>query len=80
MVSWRAQAEAISFAAVAGTGALLAVAALLVLPDDPAEDATTERRLPVLRLLLICVAIAMLSLAGITTGFAMKAIGLSLRR
>jgi predicted MFS family arabinose efflux permease len=61
-----------AFVAVAGAGGLLALAALLVLPHDPAEDRTTERRLPVLRLLLISVAIAMLSLAGIAIGFAMK--------
>jgi MFS family permease len=61
-----------AFVAVAGAGGLLALAALLVLPHDPAEDRTTERRLPVLRLLLIGVAIAMLSLAGIAIGFAMK--------
>jgi len=61
-----------AFLTVAGVGGLLAVGALLIFPTGTAEDDPTERRLPVLRVVLICAAIALLSCAGVLAGPAVK--------
>src|SRR6516164_2710610 len=61
-----------AFLTVAGVGGLLAVGALLIFPTGTAEDDPTERRLPVLRVVLICAAIALLSCASVLAGPAVK--------
>ena len=53
-------------------GGLLAIGALLIFPAGIAEDDPTERRLPVLRVVLICAAIALLSCASVLAGPAVK--------
>jgi MFS family permease len=65
--SWRG-----AFFAVAGVGFLLGVAALLILPAKAEDDDATRRTFPLLRVVLICAAIALLSLASVLTGPASK--------
>jgi MFS family permease len=57
-----------AFYTVAGVGCLLAIGALAVLPASPEDGGRCDRMFPVLRVGLICGAIGLLSLAGITTG------------
>jgi MFS family permease len=61
-----------AFLTVAGVGGLLAMGALLVFPAATAEDDPTERRFPVLRVVLICAAIALLSCASVLVGLAVR--------
>ena len=61
-----------AFFAVAAVGGLLGVGALLILRIAAVNDDATERRFPMLRMVLICTAIALLSLAGVATGPAVK--------
>jgi predicted MFS family arabinose efflux permease len=61
-----------AFLTVAGLGSLLAMGALLIFPAGTAEDDPTERRIPVLRVVLICTAIALLSCASVLVGLAVK--------
>jgi MFS family permease len=61
-----------AFFAVTGVGFLLSVAALLILPAKAEDDDTTPRTFPLLRVVLICAAIALLSLASVLTGPAIK--------
>jgi len=60
-----------AFYAVAGVGGLLGIGAEFVLPADRARGAA-DTKLPVLRLALVCAAIALLSLASVTLGLALK--------
>src|SRR6266446_7923161 len=61
-----------AFFAVSGVGGLLGIAALCVLPANAASGDAIESRVPVLRVTLICAAIALLSLAGVSMGPAIK--------
>src|SRR5437016_401887 len=61
-----------AFFAVSGVGGLLGIAALFVLPANAASGDAIESRVPVLRVTLICAAIALLSLAGVSMGPAIK--------
>ena len=61
-----------AFAAVAGIGCALGVGALLTLPADTGDNLADIPPFPVLRLVLICSAIALLSLASVLTGAALK--------
>jgi MFS family permease len=61
-----------AFFAVTGVGFLLGVAALLILPAKAEDDDATQRRFPLLRVVLICAAIALLALASVLTGPAIK--------
>ena len=60
-----------AFFAITGVGGLLATAARLVLPPDVPGD-TTQPRLPVFRVALICIVIALISLPAILSGPAIK--------
>jgi MFS family permease len=61
-----------AFFAVAGVGGLLGIAALFVLPANAASGDKTEPKVPALRVALICAAIAVLSLASVLVGPAIK--------
>jgi MFS family permease len=61
-----------AFFAVAGVGGLLGIGALLILPAAAADNNATERGFPVFRVVLICAAIALLSLASVLMGPAIK--------
>jgi MFS family permease len=61
-----------AFFTVAGVGGLLAIGALLVFPASTAKDDPTERRFPLLRVVLICAAIALLSCATVLAAPAVK--------
>jgi MFS family permease len=61
-----------AFVAVAGVGGLLGIAALFILPATAVDDDATKRRFPVLRVVFICAAIALLSLASVLIGPAIK--------
>jgi MFS family permease len=61
-----------AFFAVTGVGFLLGVAALLILPAKAKHDDATQRRFPLLRVVLICAAISLLALASVLTGPAIK--------
>jgi predicted MFS family arabinose efflux permease len=61
-----------AFFAVAAVGGLLGTAALFILPAATVDDDATERGFPVLRVGLICAAIALLSLASVLMGPAIK--------
>ena len=61
-----------AFFAITGVGGLLGVAALFILPADPVNADATEIRVPGLRVTLICAAIALLSLASVLMGPAIK--------
>jgi len=65
--SWRG-----AFFAIAGVGGLLGVGALFILPDHAASGNATEGKVPALRVALICTAIALLSLASVSIGVAIK--------
>jgi MFS family permease len=61
-----------AFLAVAGVGGLLGIGALFILPATAMDDDATKRGFPVLRVVLICAAIALLSLASVLIGPAIK--------
>src|SRR5207244_12461699 len=61
-----------AFFAITGVGGLLGVAALLILPANGASDEGTEAKVPALRVALVCAAIALLSLASVSIGPAIK--------
>src|SRR5580704_11738284 len=61
-----------AFFAVAGVGGLLGIAALFVMPANAASGDKTEPKVPALRVALICAAIAVLSLASVLVGPAIK--------
>jgi MFS family permease len=61
-----------AFHTVAGIGGILAMGALLIFPAGTAKDDPIARRFPVLRVLLICAAIALLSCATVLIGPAVK--------
>jgi MFS family permease len=61
-----------AFFAITGVGGLLGVAALFILPADEKNADATAPKVPVLRVALICVAIALLSLASILVEPAIK--------
>jgi MFS family permease len=65
--SWRG-----AFFAITGIGGLLGIAALFTLPATAASGDATQPKVPGLRVALICAAIALLSLAGVVTGPAVK--------
>jgi len=62
-----------AFVTVAAIGCLLAASALLTLPPDKQSDQAVSRTFPAGRLALICGAIALLSLASVSTGLAIEA-------
>ena len=57
---------------ITGVGGLLALAALFILPANAASGDATEPKIPALRVALICAAVALLSLASVLTGPAIK--------
>jgi len=61
-----------AFYAVAGVDGLLGIGALFILPVSEVHNSATERGFPVLRVVLIFAAIAMLSLASVLIGPAIK--------
>jgi MFS family permease len=61
-----------AFYAVASVGGLLGVGAGFVLPANSVAGDAAEPKLPVLRVTLVCAAIALLSLASVLIGLAMK--------
>jgi MFS family permease len=61
-----------AFLTVAGVGSLLAIGALLIFPAGTPKEDPIERRLPVLRVVLICAAIALLSWASVVVGAAVR--------
>jgi MFS family permease len=61
-----------AFFAITGVGGLLGVAALFILPAAATSGDATEPKVPALRVALICAAIALLSLASVSTGPAIK--------
>lgn len=61
-----------AFYAITGVAGLLGVTALFILPADAASDDATEPKVPALRVALICAAIALLSLASVLMGPAIK--------
>jgi MFS family permease len=61
-----------AFFAITGVGGLLGVAALFILPVNAVSGDPTEIRVPGLRVTLICAAIALLSLASVLMGPAIK--------
>jgi len=63
-----------AFFAVAGVGGLLGVTALFILPSAARSDDATKPKVPALRVALICAAIALLSLASVSTGPAIKSV------
>ena len=62
-----------AFVTVAAIGCLLAASALFTLPPDKQSDQAVSRTFPAGRLALICGAIALLSLASVSTGLAIEA-------
>ena len=62
-----------AFVTVAAIGCLLAASALFTLPPDKQSDQAVNRTFPAGRLALICGAIALLSLASVSTGLAIEA-------
>jgi MFS family permease len=61
-----------AFFTVAAVGGLLGVTALFILPANAASGDATEPKVPALRVALICAAIALLSLASVLMGPAIK--------
>jgi MFS family permease len=61
-----------AFVAITGVGGLLGVAALFILPANAVSGDATEPKVPALRVALICAAIALLSLASVSIGPAIK--------
>jgi MFS family permease len=61
-----------AFFAITGVGALLGVAALFILPADAKSGDATAPKVPALRVALICVAIALLSLSSVLMGPTIK--------
>jgi MFS family permease len=61
-----------AFFAVAGVGVLLGVVAWFILPANAASGDATKPKVPGLRVALICAAIALLSLASVLMGPAIK--------
>jgi predicted MFS family arabinose efflux permease len=61
-----------AFFAITGVGGLLGLAALFILPANAASGDATEPKVPALRVALICAAIALLSLASVLMGPAIK--------
>jgi MFS family permease len=61
-----------AFFAITGVGGLLGVAALFILPAAATSGDATKPKVPALRVALICAAIALLSLASVSTGPAIK--------
>ena len=61
-----------AFFSVTGVGGLLGLAALLTLPANAASDDATKSKVPAFRVTLICAAIALLSLASVLLGPAIK--------
>lgn len=61
-----------AFVAVAGLGGLLGIAALFTLPATAASGDAAEPQVPALRVTLLCAAIALLSLASVLLGPAIK--------
>jgi MFS family permease len=61
-----------AFYAVAGVGGLLGVCAEFVIPVDASRNGAAEAKLPVLRVILVCAAIASLSLASVSVGLPVK--------
>jgi MFS family permease len=61
-----------AFFAITGVGGLLGLAALFILPGNAAGGDATEPKVPALRVALICAAIALLSLASVLIGPAIK--------
>jgi len=65
--SWRG-----AFFTITGIGGLLGIAALFTLPADAASGDATKPKVPALRVALICAGIALLSLASVLVGPAIK--------
>jgi predicted MFS family arabinose efflux permease len=63
-----------AFFTVAGGGCLIAIGVLAVLPAGKETRRTPERRFPIFRVTLICAAIALLSLAGVSAGPASRGV------
>jgi MFS family permease len=63
-----------AFFAITGVGGLLGVAALFILPANAASGDVSEPKVPALRVALICAAIALLSLASVLMGPAVKSV------
>src|SRR5580700_8402324 len=63
-----------AFFAVAGVGGLLGVTALFIRPSAARSGDATKPKVPTLRVALICAAIALLSLASVSTGPAIKSV------
>jgi MFS family permease len=61
-----------AFFAITGVGGLLGIAALFILPANAVSGDPNEIRVPGLRVTLICAAIALLSLASVLMGPAIK--------
>src|ERR1700730_2069963 len=61
-----------AFFTITGVGGLLGLAALFILPANAASGDATEPKIPALRVALICAAIALLSLASVLIGPAIK--------
>lgn len=61
-----------AFVTVAAIGGLLGIGALFTLPAGVRDGAPEQRRFPLLRVVLICAAIVLLSTAGVLTGPAIK--------
>jgi len=62
-----------AFVTVAGIGCLLGAGALFTLPADRPSDQAVSRTFPAGRVVLICGAIALLSVASVAAGLAIKA-------
>jgi len=62
-----------AFVTVAGIGCLLGAGALFTLPADRPSDQAVSRTFPAGRVVLICGAIALLSVASVANGLAVKA-------
>ena len=63
-----------AFFAITGVGGLLGVAALFILPANAASGDVSEPKVPALRVALLCAAIALLSLASVLMGPAVKSV------
>jgi MFS family permease len=61
-----------AFFAITGVGVLLGVVAWFILPANAASGDATKPKVPALRVVLICAAIALLSLASVLMGPAIK--------
>jgi MFS family permease len=61
-----------AFFAITGVGGLLGIGALFILPANAASGNASEPKVPTLRVALICTAIALLSLASVLMGPAIK--------